>query len=202
MALQTEERAEVEVEVKRHVITLDEYDRMCEADVFDPDARIELIRGEIVDMPPPGPDHEYSVGTLNEIFVLSVGKSGFVWPQGNSIGIPSSNSRPEPDIAILRRREDRYRGKRPTAEDVILLVEVSYSTLMQDRTEKLALYAEAGIPQYWVVNLVDWVVEVYTDPAEGKYGSARVAQLGETIELTGGLRGSIAVDDVLGGKQK
>lgn len=83
-------------------------------------------------------------------------------------------------------------------EDVLLLVEVAESSLKYDRGLKRALYAEAGIAEYWVVNLVDSVIEVYTDPVEGKYQSVRMVRRGETLHLPGGLGGSIAVADVLG----
>jgi Uma2 family endonuclease len=83
-------------------------------------------------------------------------------------------------------------------EDIILLVEVAESTIRYDRESKRQLYAEAGIQDYWVVNLVDGVVEVYTDPGEGKYQSASTIRRGETLQLPGSLEGSIAVDDILG----
>lgn len=196
MALQLEQRAETEV--KRHIITLDEYDRMCEAGVFDPEARIELIRGEIVDMPPAGPEHQYSVSYLNTYFVRLVGDDATVWPQGNSIGLPGTHSRPEPDVTIVRGIVERYDGIQPTVEDVILVVEVSFSTLSSDRKEKGTLYAEVGIPEYWIANLVEGVVEMYTDPAEGKYQSTRIAGRGETLQLPGGIEGSLPVDKILG----
>jgi Uma2 family endonuclease len=196
MALHVEQRSGV----KRHIVTSDEYERMCTAGVFGPEARIELIRGEIVDMPPSGPEHENSVTFLNLVLVELLRRRALVWPQGNAIVLSGSNSRPQPDITILRWRDDLYRGKRPTAEDVILLVEVAQSSLKYDRGYKLALYAEAGIPEYWIVNLLKGVVELYTepDPGAGKYQSVRIARRGETLQLPGSLEGSIAVDDVLG----
>ena len=124
MALQLEQDAKT-TEAKRHRITLEEYERMCEAGVFDEDARVELIRGEIVDMPPPGPEHEAGAARLDRLFNRVVGDSALVWPQGNAIRLPKSDSRPQPDITILRWRDDFYLGKRPLPEDVILLVEVA-----------------------------------------------------------------------------
>lgn len=194
MTLQIEQEAEV----RRHLFTLEEYDRLCEAGVFDEDARIELIRGEIVDMPPPGPEHETSVRYLHFLFYEQVGRRAVISPQGNTIRLPNSNSRPEPDIAILRWRDDFYRDKQPDAENVLLLVEVAKSTIKYDLGEKLLLYAEAGIPEYWVVNINRGVIEVYTEPAQGKYQSVKVARRGETLQLPGGLEGSIAAEDVLG----
>jgi len=198
MAIQVESRAEI----KRHFVTLDEYDRMVEAGVFEPEARIELIRGEIVDMPPPGPGHESSVARLDRLFNKLVHDRALVWPQGNSIAIPSSDSRPQPDITVLKWREDYYAGRRPQPEDVILLVEVSDSSLKLDRGSKLQLYAEAGIREYLLVNLVESVVELYAEPNEGKYRTATTARRGETLQLPGALEGSIAVSDILGPEPK
>ncbi|HKP52490.1 MAG TPA: Uma2 family endonuclease [Chloroflexia bacterium] len=196
MAIQIEQ--EEQVEVKRHVITLDEYEAMCVAGVFEEDARVELIRGVIVDMAPPGPEHEASVAGLNRVLSKLVGDAALVWPQGNAVRLPDSNSRPQPDITILRWRDDLYRGKRPVAEDVILLVEVSQSSLKLDRGVKLTLYAEAGIPEYWVVDIKRGIIEVYTEPAKRKYQRVRVARRGEKLQLPGGLEGSIEVSDVIG----
>lgn len=184
--------------VKRHLFSLEEYERMCEAGVFEPEANLELIRGEVIEMTPPGPLHENAVASLHLFISELLHRRAMLWPQGNSIRLPNSNSRPQPDITILRWRDDLYRGKRPVAEDVILLVEVSHKTLKFDRGDKLKLYAEAGIQEYWVVNIAEDVVEVYTDPGEGKYRSVRKGKRGEMLQLPGGLEGSIAVNDVLG----
>jgi Uma2 family endonuclease len=198
MALQLEQ--ERDLKVKRHFVTLEEYERMCEAEVFGEDAHIELIRGEIVDMAPPGPEHEDSVTFLNLFMVETLRRRALVWPQGNAIRLPGVESRPQPDLTILRWRDDLYKGRdnRPTAKDIILLIEVSQSSIKYDRGEKLALYAEAGIPEYWIVNIKRGVIEVYTEPSDAKYQSVKVAQRGETLQLPGGLEGSIAVNEVLG----
>ena len=89
MAIQLEQ--EEQVEVKRHSITLEEYEAMCVAGVFDEDARVELIRGVIVDMAPPGPEHEASVAGLNRVLSKLVGDAALVWPQGNAVRLPDSN---------------------------------------------------------------------------------------------------------------
>jgi Uma2 family endonuclease len=196
MAIQVEPKAGTGP--RRHFVTLDEYDRMVEAGVFEPKAHIELIRGEIVDMSPPGPEQEDSVARLHLFLGEQLHRRAFMWPQGNSIGLPQSNSRPQPDIALLKWRDDLYSGRRPGAEDIVLLVEVADSSPKLDRGGKLQLYAEAGIPEYWVVNLVDGVVEVYADPDAGKYQAARKLCRGESLHLPGGLDGEISVNDILG----
>lgn len=193
MALQLEQK----IGVKPHLITLDEYERMCSVGVFEPESHVELIRGVIVDMAPPSPEHEGSVTAFHIRFFERVHPRALVWPQGNAIRLPNSNSRPQPDVTLLKWRDDFYKGKSPTAEDVILLVEISYTTLKYDSGVKQALYAEADIPEYWIVNLVDDVVEVYSDPIEGKYTSVRKVGRGEMLQLPGGLEASIAAADVL-----
>jgi Uma2 family endonuclease len=193
MAIQVEQ----EIAVKRHFVTLDEYERMCETGVFEQDARVELIRGEIVDMPPSGPEHESIIARLDRILNRLAGDAALVWPQGNAIRMPGTSSRPQPDITILRWRDDFYRDKRPVPDDVILLIEVAETSLKYDRGSKRALYAEAGITEYWVVNVAGGTVEVYTDPGEDEYKLVRKVRRGEALQLPGGL-GSIAVDNVLG----
>ena len=185
-------------QVKRHFFSLDEYERAVEAGAFGPETRIELIRGDVIDMPPPGPDHENSVTTLHIRFFELVHPRALVYPQGNSIRLPNSSSRPQPDITLLKWRDDFYRGKRPTAEDVILLIEVADSSLKFDRGAKLALYAEAGIPEYWIVNLVDRMIEVYADPEGRDYRVSRKAKAGETLLLPGEITGTIEVAEILG----
>ncbi len=183
MAVQIEQ----EISVKPHVITLEEYERMCEAGVFEPEARIELIRGEIVDMSPIGHEHQASVTRLILFLIEQLARRALVWPQGNDIRLPDSNSRPQPDVTVLRWRDDFYRSKGPTAEDVILLIEVSESSLKYDRGSKLQLYAEAGVAEYWVVNLVDRVIEVYTDLSESEYKTVKIIKRNDTLQLPAGL---------------
>lgn len=202
MVIQIRQKASVRrvasANMKRHIITLEEYGRMAEADVFGPETRIELIRGVIVDMPPPGPKHQAAVSRLHLLLGKQLWDRAIVWPQGNSLYLWDSASQPQPDVTVLRWRDDHYEHKRPSTEDVFLVIEVSESTLRYDRNRKTALYAEASIPEYWIVNLVKGHIEVHTDPSEGKYQSVRVAQRGETLELPGGFGGSIGVDEVLG----
>lgn len=189
---------------KRHVVTLDEYDKMVAFAVFSPEFNVELFRGEIIDMPPVGSEHEATVSDLNLFLGEQLRRKAILWPQGNSIGIPQSNSRPHPDTTVLRWRDDRYHGKRPEPADILLVVEVSDSALKFDRKEKLQLYAEAGIPEYWIVNLVDRVIEVYSeaDKAQGEYRASRVVRNGDVLLIPGGPGGEIQVSDILGDNSK
>jgi Uma2 family endonuclease len=198
MATTIEPTAEAATGVRSYSLPLAEYERMLEAGIFDHLFRLELIRGELIEHIPPGQEHESCVATLHLLMSEIVARRAVIWPHGNSVGLPDSNSRPQPDITLLRWRDDRYRGKRPGPEDVILVIEVSLSALAYDRKVKVALYAEAGIPEYWLVNLVDKAIEVYKDPREGTYQSVARVQSGETIQLPGELDGAISVAEIIG----
>jgi len=157
-------------------LSLAQYDRMIEAGVFDQGKRqrIEFIRGEIRDMNPIGSVHEVVVDRLTEWSFENLPK-GKVWVRvQNSIGIPLLESAPEPDLAWVARRD--YSRGRPTAADVLLVVEVAESSLAYDRGEKADLYAEAGIAEYWVVNIPDRSVEVRREPRAGRYASLQAVR--------------------------
>ena len=164
--------------------TLSQYDRMIQQGVFDEmrDQRLELIRGEIREMSPPGPAHEEVIDLLNHWSVLNVSSRNVRVRIQNSIGIPDLDSAPQPDIAWVR--EKSYRDERPHSADVLLVIEVSDSSLSYDLGEKLELYAEAGIVEYWVVNIPHWQVEVYRDPQGRRYQKKSVHDVGQAISPT------------------
>ncbi len=186
-----------QIQMTKHLFTLDEYERLVETGGFDEDARIELIRGEIVDMAAIGVRHEACVARLTILLAQRASSNVVIWIQ-NSIRLPD-NSRPQPDVALLRWRDDYYEGKRPTPDDVLLVIEVADTSLLDDRAVKGPLYAQAGIPEYWIVNLQDNVIEVYTEPSGGAYGRTKQERRVETLRLPGGL-GDAGVGDILGDK--
>lgn len=154
--------------------SLAEYDRMIQCGALDAGKprRLELIRGEIREMTPPGPEHEFGIDRLTEWTFENAPKRK-VWVRvQNSIGIPELDTAPQPDLAWVARRD--YRRRRPCAADVLLLVEVSDSTIEYDRGEKATLYADAGIADYWIVNVRQQTIEVYRDPQSGRYRSVTV----------------------------
>jgi Uma2 family endonuclease len=161
--------------------TLKQYDQMIRQGVFADlhDRRLELIRGEILEMTPPGPTHEEVVDLLNSWSVLNLSQRGVRVRIQNSIGLPRLDSAPQPDIAWVR--EQSYRDERPDVDDVFLVIEVADSSLRFDLREKLELYAEAGIPEYWVVNIPHWQVEVYRNPRDRRYQDESAFGLGKTI---------------------
>ena len=152
-------------------ITLAEFDRMIRRGVFvrPRNRRIELIRGALRQMSPPGPTHEAAVDKLTRWSIEHTDGDEVCVRVQNSIGLPELNSAPQPDIAWVR--TGAYEKKRPESEDVLLVIEVSNSSLNYDKGKKARLYAEAGVADYWVVNLRDACLEVFRDPQDGEYGS-------------------------------
>jgi Uma2 family endonuclease len=172
-----------------HRLTVDEYYRMVEVGLLTPDDRVELIEGEIVDMPPIGSRHAAMVNSLAERLIRAMNGAA-----GVGIQAPvrlSSRSEPQPDLALLKGGTGAYKNAHPTAADVLLLIEVSESTLRYDLSVKSRLYAKHGIPEYWVVDLVDNRIhrrwnprgEEYTDYATVSSGAVRCESLGCAIDL-------------------
>ena len=152
----------------RHKLDVDAYHAMGEAGILPYGARMELIDGEIIDMAPIGQDHAATVDWLTERLVLTCQGRVIVRVQ-NPVRLDRYNE-PEPDFAILRRRDDFYRtGERAGPGDVLLLIEVADSSLRFDRTVKLPLYARAGIPEYWIVDLKARKLDAYREPGPEGY---------------------------------
>jgi Uma2 family endonuclease len=157
------------VNLRRRRFTVDDYYAMADAGIFRPDERVELIEGEIIDMGAIGSLHAAIVTRLSRMLVLGVGEQAIVRVQ-DPVRL-SDLTEPEPDLALLRPRDDFYAAGHPLPPDTLLVVEVSHTTLGYDRGIKLPLYATAGIPEVWIVNPEDVVVEVYREPARGRYRS-------------------------------
>ncbi len=149
--------------------SLAEYDRMIAREVFDLNRhrRLELIQGELREMTPPGPTHEVLIDRLAKWSFRNLGDDEAIVRIQNSIGLPDSESAPQPDVAWVEVKN--YSAQRPAALDVLLLIEVSDSSLLYDQGEKSRLYAEAGIPEYWIINIPQFSVETYRDPTGESY---------------------------------
>lgn len=169
------------VEPARHRLNVDDYYRMAEAGILQRDSRVELIDGEVIDMVPIGADHGATVNRLAKALILACGDRAIVAVQ-NPVRL-DPGSEPQPDFAVLRSRADGYRTAHPTPPDVFLLIEVADSTLRYDRTVKLPLYAQAGIAEYWIVNLQDRVVEAHRSPAGDGYAEKKTHGPGDTVAL-------------------
>lgn len=175
--------------------TVDEYYKMAEAGILGEDDRVELIEGEIVQMPAIGSPHASCVTRLDRQFFSRAGESVIVRVQ-NPVHL-SEHSEPEPDLAIVKAREDFYARGHPEPGDVLLLVEVSDTTYDYDHSIKGPLYARAGIPEFWIVNLEAARVEVMLDPAPDGYQTIRQYGPGERIAPQHLPQAQIEVRDIL-----
>jgi Uma2 family endonuclease len=167
--------------VRPHRFTVAEYHRMAAAGILGEDSRVELIRGQIVDLAPIGAPHLGMVNRLTRLLPGVLSGRGMLSVQ-NPVRL-DDGSEPEPDIAVLRPRADDYATATPCPSDVLLLIEVADTSLDDDRLIKVPLYAESGIAECWVVNLVDRVVEVYRQPANGRYAEVRRVGPGEILDI-------------------
>lgn len=145
-------------------IPLARYHELIEAGIFDGDDRAELLEGVLVEMSPKGAEHDEAVAWLTRQFVLALGEEFQVRPQ-SALTLESSGSEPEPDLAVVA--ADAPRPYHPA--EALLVIEVARSSLPKDRLVKARLYARAGVPEYWVVNLADRRVERYADPRGDAY---------------------------------
>ena len=183
------------VQLPRHKFTVDEYHKMAENGVLTEDDRVELIDGEIIDMPPIGELHFGHVNRFNRVFSQEFVGRAVVHVQ-NPVRL-GRHREPQPDVVLLKLRDDDYDARMPTPEDVLLLVEVADSSLDYDRNTKIPLYSEAGILEYWIVNLVDEHILVYRDPGPTGYGVVQVLRRGDTIRPVSFPDVEIAVSDLL-----
>jgi len=145
-----------------------EYHRLAELGFFEPDDRVELIRGEIIKMAAQGRFHSVCNTLLVEELIILLARRARLRVQEPII--LSTDSEPEPDVVIARRSEN-YLSSHPVAADILLVIEVSDSTLKYDQRTKLSLYAESGISDYWIFNLVDIQLEMYSEPDQKQTGS-------------------------------
>jgi len=179
-----------------HLFSVEDYHKLAEIGVLKEDDRVELIRGEIIDMPLIGPDHAGSVDELGDLFRVTFDRSVIIRTQ-NPLSL-ASGSEPEPDLAVVRRRDDHYRSGHPVAADVHLVIEVADSSLEYDRDTKALLYAEDGMLEYWLVNLVDDLILVYRDPSPAGYRTVQALARGDVIRPLAFPDVAVAVSDVLG----
>ena len=168
-----------EFEGRIHKYTAEEYQEMGKAGILGKDDRVELIDGEIVQMPPIGSSHQETVDTVNEMFVSRFAPVARVRIQGPVRFADSSE--PEPDIMLLERRTGSYRSSHPQPQNVLLAVEVSDSTLQSDRAVKVPYYAHYGIQEVWLLSLPDGQLEVRRNPSGGAYQEVTILRPGDTV---------------------
>jgi len=168
---------------QRHPFTVREYYRMAEVGILMPGERVELIEGEIIDMPPIGSRHAGTVNHLSYLLRDAAADSAIVQVQ-NPVRL-SEYTEPEPDIALLLPRADFYKSAHPGPGDVLLVIEVAETTLVFDRTIKAPLYARHGIPEYWIVDLEGGRLERYREPHELAYAVVDRPELEEPLAPVG-----------------
>lgn len=146
----------------RHRLSADDFLQMARSGILNEDDRIELIEGDLIDMAPIGSEHAGLVYWLSQRLTLLVGNAAIVGAQ-NPLYL-DAHSQPQPDVQVLRAREDYYRKAHPRAEDVLLLIEIADTTARFDRTVKIPLYARHSVAEVWLVDVAQRSVEVYRDP--------------------------------------
>jgi Uma2 family endonuclease len=158
----------IEVALGRRLFTREEYERMGEAGILGPTDRVELIHGEVLTMAPMESRHAAFVVNVSRLLTVRLDWRADVWVQ-----LPlvlTDHSVPQPDIAVYRRRQTvPFKERAPHREDALLVIEVAESSLGYDQTTKLRLYAEAAIPEYWIVDCSAESVDVYRNPDCGAY---------------------------------
>lgn len=160
---------------------VDDYHRMGEAGILSADSRVELLDGQIVSKPVIGSRHNSCVMALTQELVRVLLDRAMVAVQGPvRLG---RYSEPEPDLSLLRPREDRYASRHPGIDDTFLVIEVADTSLVRDRRIKLPLYALAGIPEYWIVDLTTNAVERHREPEGETYRLCERVTEGEVAPL-------------------
>jgi Uma2 family endonuclease len=173
---------------------------MAEAGILRPDAHVELIEGEIIDMAPIGSRHAGVVEQLASILRAAAGDSAMVRTQQPvSLG---DRSEPEPDLAVVRARSDFYKLAHPGPADVFLLIEVAEASLQYDTTIKIPLYARHAIPEVWIIDLEGGRTVRYREPQQGRYGHVDHPPVNAPLALRAGGRASVEISDVFGDREQ
>ena len=170
------------VEPTRHKLSIEEYERLFAAGVLPPDSRVELLEGDLIDMPPIGTGHASVSVRLNRLLVRRAGDEAIV-----SVATPLKLppwSMPQPDFLVLKQRFDDYASGHPGANDVLLAVEVSDTSLRYDRVAKARVYASHGVREYWVVEAESRRLHVFRDPLEAERRFACVTVLEAPFEVS------------------
>lgn len=184
------------VQLLRRKFTVKEYNQMIEAGILTKYDRVELIRGEIVEMAAIGRRHAACVRRLIRLFSERLSDRVLVDAQ-DPVEL-EDNSEPQPDLALLRLRDDFYEAGHPQAEDVVLLVEVADTTIEFDQEVKIPLYAESGISEVWVVDINQQCLEVYRQPFGNSYQIIQKHYRGESLVIQALSDVSFTVDEVVG----
>jgi Uma2 family endonuclease len=169
------------LQIVRHQFTVKQFHQMAESGILSENERVELIRGEMIDMSPIGRRHAGCVNRLVNLLIQLLGKRIILAPQ-NPVKL-NETSEPQPDIALLKPRPDFYRNSHPQPEDIFLLIEVADTTVKYDREVKIPLYAEANIPEVWLVDVNQEIIEVYRNSLEGIYQDVQKLTKNQSLSI-------------------
>jgi Uma2 family endonuclease len=194
--IQLPKQSAMSLQIVKRQFNVTEYNRMAETGILSEDDRVELIEGEIIEMSPIGSRHAACVRRLDALFNRQLAGAAQVSAQ-NPI-LLDEYSEPQPDIALLKPRHDFYAEAHPLPSDVWLIVEVADTSIEYDRKVKAPLYAQAGIPEMWLVNLAEETIEVYTQPENGAYQKAGSFARGDSFSSTIFRELRLSVEDILG----
>jgi Uma2 family endonuclease len=186
----------IDINVTKKLFTVGEFQRICDTGIFPPDSRFELIHGEILEMPNPTRPHIGRVNKLTRVFTSKLGESVIVSIQNGMFA--NEMSEPKPDVVICKPLPELFGPFEPAPEDVLLLVEISDTSIRYDTKIKAPLYAQCGIPEYWLLNIPDDVLEVRTDPAGGEYSRTEIYKRGQTITPRNLPGATFTIDELLG----
>lgn len=168
---------------------------MQQRGILPPDNRLELIRGELVEMSPIGKTHGWVVNWISKLFNKLIEEDQMVWVQTSILF--DEHSAPEPDIALVQWKKGGKYPRHPQPDEILLIIEVADTSLAYDRKVKAPLYASFGIPEYWILDLEKQRVERYRLPQQDSYGEREVVGKGQVVVVPG-LGAEVAIEEMLG----
>lgn len=184
---------------QRHRLTVEQFEQMFQAGILREEDRVELIRGELIEKMNIGDPHVVVVNRLTMILATRLANRGIVSIQNPVV---LSESMPQPDVVVFKHRDDFYAGGRPKPADVLLLVEVAETSLRFDREVKLPLYAEAGIREYWIVDLAGRALEICRGPRkDGTFAERRLLDGDAEVSMLALPEIGLKLSDIFGAAQ-
>lgn len=180
-------------------LSVDQYERMGQAGILTEDDRVELLGGNLIRKMTKGQPHTAAIVETRDALLRLLPSGWHLQPEG-AVRIPPFDE-PEPDLAVVRGKSRDYvaLGRPPEPKDIAMVVEVADASLGRDRGEKLKAYARGGIPTYWILNLVDRELEVYTKPQESSYADCQMLGPDEaaSVVIEQNVLGNISVVELL-----